>query len=70
MAKKIELNLTSVATPKPSAPVLEIRTEGFKERSPCNFKITDLGGGRIIAVSAAGDSFTGTVTEFNRIMRM
>jgi hypothetical protein len=70
MGKTIKLNLAETAKPVPAEPVIVKESVApFKEKSPCNFAITSLGDGKIIAVSRAGDSFTGTITEFNKRIR-
>ena len=67
---KLKLNLSENIAPVVEEPVIvKESVTPFLEKSPCNFKITPLGNGKIIAVSIAGDSFTGTVTEFNKRIR-
>ena len=39
------------------------------ERSPCNWDIQTIGGGQITARSRQGDQFTGTMDDFNELLR-
>jgi len=40
------------------------------ERSPCNWEITSLGGNLISARSRLGNTFEGTIDNFNDLLRL
>lgn len=71
---KLKLNLTEPAKvvdtkPKVEKEEVKIEQKAFKEKSPVNWSIIGRPDGTVVASSAKGDKFVGTLEEYNKLMR-